>query len=76
MLRAKVKSFRCLAFEAVSNLCEFCENHWKKISQLFIDEVFIVQPAKYTRMGDSEEFPVPLNFCPACGEKLEEVCHA
>ncbi len=57
-------------------MCEFCENHWKKISQLFIDEVFIIHPAKYTRMGDSEELPIPLNFCPACGEKLEEVCHA
>ena len=21
-------------------MCEFCENHWKKISQLFIDEIF------------------------------------
>lgn len=53
-------------------MCEFCENHYKKISQLFIDEVFITQPAKYTRMGDGEEFSIPLNFCPACGEKLDK----
>ena len=57
-------------------MCEFCENHWKKISQLFIDEVFITQAAKYARFGDSEEHPIPLNFCPACGEKLEEVRYA
>jgi len=57
-------------------VCEFCENHWKKISQLFIDEVFITQAAKYARFGDSKEHPIPLNFCPACGEKLEDVRYA
>lgn len=60
----------------IAFVCEFCENHWKKISQLFIDEVFITQAAKYARFGDSKEHPIPLNFCPACGEKLEEVRYA
>ena len=54
-------------------MCEFCENHWKKISQLFIDEIFITQPAKYTQFGDGQEHPVPMNFCPACGERLSEL---
>lgn len=54
-------------------MCEFCENHWKKISQLFIDDVFITQPAKYTQFGDGQEYPVPMNFCPACGERLSEL---
>ncbi len=52
-------------------MCEFCENHDKKISQLFIDDVFITQSAKYARFGDRKEYPIPLNFCPACGERLE-----
>lgn len=53
-------------------MCEFCENHWKKVSQLFIDEVFITQPAKYAMFGDRQEHPVPMNFCSACGERLSE----
>lgn len=54
-------------------MCEFCENHWKKISQLFIDDVFITQPAKYAQFGDGQEYPVPMNFCPDCGERLSEL---
>lgn len=54
-------------------MCEYCENYGKKVSQLFIDEIFITQPAKYTQFGDGqEERPVPMNFCPACGERLFE----
>lgn len=53
-------------------MCEFCENHGKKIGQLYIHDVFITQSAKYTRMGDGQEFPIPLNFCPNCGEKLDK----
>lgn len=51
-------------------MCKFCENYNKK--SLPINEIFIASPAKYTYVGDGKEYPIPMFYCPYCGNKLIE----
>ncbi len=52
------------------HVCWLCENEGKSILSLELSEVFIVEPVKYTRIGDGYEHNAPLNFCPVCGRSL------
>lgn len=49
-------------------MCRFCRNYNKK--NLLVDEILIIASAKYTYVGDGKEYPIPLNYCPYCGNKL------
>lgn len=51
-------------------MCKFCKNYNKK--SLPINEIFITSPAKYTYVGDGKEYPIPMFYCPYCGNKLVE----
>lgn len=51
--------------------CEYCKNHGTKPSELKTGEPIIISTAKYTFVGDGQEYDVPLRHCPACGRKLE-----
>ena len=53
-------------------VCAYCRNHATKPSELKTGEPIIISTAKYTFVGDGQEYNVPLKHCPACGRKLEE----
>lgn len=53
-------------------MCVYCENHTKKTSELKLGDIFIVAPAKYTEYGDGAPHKIPMYFCPACGEELND----
>lgn len=52
-------------------MCAYCENVDKHPSEMELDDVFIVSPAMYTRIGDGTPWIIPTNFCPNCGRELK-----
>lgn len=53
-------------------MCGYCENYEKHISEMKLDDVFIMSNAKYTLVGDGQTYSIPLNYCSNCGRKLRE----
>lgn len=53
-------------------MCIYCENYKKHPSELNLGDVFIIYPAKYTKDGDGAPYSIPMNYCPACGEELND----
>lgn len=53
-------------------MCEYCKAYFNVISYQHLGDIFIISPALFTFVGDGESYPVPMRFCPNCGEKIEQ----
>lgn len=50
--------------------CKYCKTYFVHTGMLHDGDILFVSPAKYTRIGDGCQYPIPSNFCPACGKRL------
>lgn len=55
-------------------MCEYCKNFSKRGSELELNDIFLVEPAKYTVVGDGALYRIPMNFCSNCGRELRKPC--
>lgn len=51
-------------------MCKYCEKYSVPRQNLELGDIFILQGAQYTFVGDGKPYSIPLNYCPSCGEKL------
>lgn len=51
-------------------MCKYCENIDKSARVLGEGDIFFTQSAKYTMVGDGQEYMIPMNYCPNCGEPI------
>ena len=51
-------------------MCKYCENIGKKSYQYTEGDLMVTQSAKYTYYGDGQEYLIPTNYCPNCGEPI------
>lgn len=51
--------------------CKYCKTYFLSTGMLQAGDIFFTSPAKYSRVGDGHQHPVPTNFCPACGKRLK-----
>lgn len=52
-------------------MCEYCKAYFDDKIYNNIGDIFITSPALFTFVGDGDRYPVPMRFCPNCGEKIE-----
>lgn len=55
-----------------SDGCEYCKSINRTASTLLGGTKRIIAPAMYTIIGDGKGYPVPMNYCPNCGAKMED----
>lgn len=53
-------------------MCKYCEKYSAKAEERELGDIFIVEPAMYTYVGDGFLYVVPMNYCPNCGRKLRK----
>lgn len=53
-------------------MCKYCENYNRSFYDLDLNDIIIVDKAKYTFYGDGKPYPIPMNYCPACGRSLDK----
>ena len=51
-------------------MCRYCKNYNKKMMELSLNDLIIIDNAKYTLVGDGNAYSIPLNYCPNCGAKM------
>lgn len=51
-------------------MCKYCKSDGTPLSKLKLGDLIFASSAKYTFVGDGQEYRVPMRFCPACGKKL------
>lgn len=51
-------------------MCILCKNIGKSIRELQYGDIIMLQNPMYTYVGEGEPHPVPLIYCPLCGERV------
>ena len=60
-------------------MCEYCRNYFKPPVNWSLHDIIITAAAKYTYVGDGQEYSVPFRYCPSCGAQIvtkKELCEA
>ena len=54
-------------------MCEYCKKFNVPFEDLALGDIFILQSAQYSYVGDGAPYSVPLRYCPACGSALKQM---
>lgn len=51
-------------------MCIYCENYAKRGDELKLGDVFLLEPARFSIVGDGRPYTIPFRYCSACGRDL------